>query len=123
MHSISSLNPAGGILDCIADRGSDLTPSACAQPGVFDPAGLARLDLILATAGKYGVKVILPFVNFWNDLGGMQWWLDNVSHASLRSVFPVCESADGLDWSFLCSQVQCKGECDLRSVEPVNKPC
>ena len=43
------------------------------QPGVFDPAGLQRLDLILASAGNYGIKVIFPFVNFWADLGGMQW--------------------------------------------------
>ena len=49
--------------------------SSCmhAQPGVFDPAGLQRLDLILASAGNYGIKVIFPFVNFWADLGGMQW--------------------------------------------------
>ena len=71
-------------------------PAPCAQPGVFDPAGLARLDLILAKAGQYGVKIILPFVNFWNDLGGMQWWLDNVSAACHNAGSSVCDSAHAL---------------------------
>ena len=71
----------------------------CVQPGVFDPAGLARLDLILAKAGQYGVKIILPFVNFWNDLGGMQWWLDNVSAACHFTVSSVCATAHGSDLS------------------------
>ena len=74
--------------------------SPCAQPGVFDPAGLARLDLILAKAGQYGVKIILPFVNFWNDLGGMQWWLDNVSAASCIAMSSACHSANYLESSY-----------------------
>ncbi|KAK6531183.1 hypothetical protein TWF281_008008 [Arthrobotrys megalospora] len=34
--------------------------------------GLQRLDAIVAAAERYGIKLIIPLVNFWNDYGGMQ---------------------------------------------------
>lgn len=33
--------------------------------------GLQRLDAVVAAAEKYGVKLIINFVNYWNDYGGM----------------------------------------------------
>lgn len=33
--------------------------------------GLQRLDYIVSAAGKYGIKLIIPFVNYWDDYGGM----------------------------------------------------
>ena len=48
------------------------------QLGVYNEVSLQRLDLILAEAGKNGVRVIFPFVNYWPDLGGMQWYVDQV---------------------------------------------
>ena len=33
--------------------------------------GLQRLDVVVAAAEKYGVKLIINFVNFWDDYGGM----------------------------------------------------
>ena len=53
------------------------------QVGVYNERSLQRLDLILAEAGKNGVRVIFPFVNYWPDLGGMQWYVDQV-HAAPR---------------------------------------
>ena len=55
-----------------------LNVSAPWQLGVYDEAGLQRLDLILAEAAKNNVRVIFPLVNVWPDLGGMQWWVDQV---------------------------------------------
>ena len=49
------------------------------QLGVYDEGGLQRLDLILAEAASHGIRVIFPLVNVWPDLGGMQWWVDQVS--------------------------------------------
>ena len=48
------------------------------QLGVYNEDSLQRLDLILAEAGKNGIRIIFPFVNFWDDLGGMQWYVDQV---------------------------------------------
>ncbi|KAJ5200159.1 Glycoside hydrolase superfamily [Penicillium cf. griseofulvum] len=33
--------------------------------------GLKRLDVVVAAAEKYGIKLIIPFVNYWDDYGGM----------------------------------------------------
>ncbi len=52
------------------------------QVGVFNETSLRRFDLVLAEAGKNNVKVIFPFVNFWADLGGMQWYVDQASRPS-----------------------------------------
>ena len=51
----------------------------CVQLGMYNEESLQRLDLILAEAGKNGVRIIFPFVNYWDDLGGMQWYVDQVS--------------------------------------------
>ncbi len=53
----------------------------CAQIGVYDELSLQRLDLVLSEAAKNGVYIILPLVNYWSDLGGMQWYVDQVGKA------------------------------------------
>ena len=50
----------------------------CVQIGVYNEQSLERLDLVLSEAGKSGIRIIFPFVNFWPDLGGMQWYVDQV---------------------------------------------
>jgi mannan endo-1,4-beta-mannosidase len=37
--------------------------------------GIERLDALLAAAEEFGFRLILPLVNFWNDLGGMRTYL------------------------------------------------
>ncbi|CAL8463203.1 g2737 [Coccomyxa elongata] len=46
--------------------------------GVYNEQSLQRLDLILSEASANGVRIILPFVNYWPDLGGMQWYVDQL---------------------------------------------
>ena len=48
------------------------------QVGVYDELSLQRMDLIISEAGKNGIYLILPMVNHWGDLGGMQWYVDQV---------------------------------------------
>jgi endo-1,4-beta-mannosidase len=48
---------------------------------VYDELSLQRLDLVLSEAAKNGVYIILPLVNYWSDLGGMQWYVDQVGKA------------------------------------------
>ena len=38
--------------------------------------GLQRLDAVVAAAEKHGVKLVVPFVNNWNDYGGIQAYLN-----------------------------------------------
>ena len=45
---------------------------------VYHEAGLAKLDYVLAAAHKRGIRLILPLINNWKDLGGVpayQIWL------------------------------------------------
>ncbi|KUJ16641.1 glycoside hydrolase [Mollisia scopiformis] len=37
----------------------------------FGPDGLQRLDYVISSAEKYGVKLVLPFINNWGDYGGI----------------------------------------------------
>ena len=47
-----------------------------AAPAFNDwPNGLARLDFIIAEAGKRGLKLTLPFVNNWTAFGGMDQYV------------------------------------------------
>jgi len=59
-----------GVPDALALR------RAAAQIGAYDELSLQRFDLVLAEAANNNIKVIFPFVNFWPDLGGMQWYVD-----------------------------------------------
>lgn len=45
---------------------------------MFNEVGFQRLDLIMAEATKNDIHIIIPFVNHWPDLGGMQWYVDQV---------------------------------------------
>src|SRR5262245_53218388 len=39
------------------------------------PDGLERLDYVVHKAGQLGLRVIIPFVNNWNDFGGMDQYV------------------------------------------------
>ena len=52
--------------------------AAAPQLGVFNELGFQRLDLIMSEAAKNDIHIIFPFVNYWPDLGGMQWYVDQV---------------------------------------------
>ena len=43
---------------------------------------------MLSEAGNNNIKVIFPFVNFWPDLGGMQWYVDQVRRKTLLHSMP-----------------------------------
>lgn len=40
------------------------------------PDGLQRLDYVVSAAEKYGVKLIVPLVNNWDDYGGMSAYIN-----------------------------------------------
>ena len=55
------------------DAWTNPSDSAIMQPdaGVFNEAAFEALDYVLAEAAKHDVKVIIPFINYWEDYGGM----------------------------------------------------
>jgi len=46
--------------------------------GVFDESQWRRMDLILATAAKNGIRLIAPLANFEPELGGIDWYVNEV---------------------------------------------
>ena len=46
--------------------------------GVYNENALQRLDLVLYSAAKYGIRLILPFTNYEPFLGGIQWYAEQV---------------------------------------------
>ncbi|KAK7694836.1 hypothetical protein QCA50_002024 [Cerrena zonata] len=45
------------------------------------PQGLQRLDNVIETAGKYGIKVILAFTNNWVGYGGAELYINWIAGA------------------------------------------
>jgi mannan endo-1,4-beta-mannosidase len=39
--------------------------------------GLQRLDYVVKSAEAHGIKLIIPFVNYWNDYGGMNAYVNS----------------------------------------------
>ncbi|KAK9827642.1 hypothetical protein WJX81_002329 [Elliptochloris bilobata] len=46
--------------------------------GVFNEVAMQRADLLLAEAGKKGIRLILALSNWWDEQGGVQWYVDQV---------------------------------------------
>ncbi len=56
---------------------SDSTNKAVIQyaPGVFNEEGLKALDFVLLKAREHSIRLIIPFVNNWEDYGGMNQYV------------------------------------------------
>jgi mannan endo-1,4-beta-mannosidase len=48
------------------------------KPYTLNETALVRLDYVLKCCRDNGIKVILPFVNYENEYGGMKFYVDNV---------------------------------------------
>ncbi len=46
------------------------TPAYVLGPGIFDEEAFRALDLVLSIANEVGVRVIIPFINNWQWMGG-----------------------------------------------------
>jgi hypothetical protein len=63
-----------GFMDGGSKNNIVMQPSA----GVYSESGFAKMDYVIYKAGQMGVKLVIPFVNNWDDFGGMnqyvQWF-------------------------------------------------
>ena len=90
--------------------------------------GLQRLDYVVSSAEKYGLKLIINFVNNWSDYGGIaayvsafggnssSWFTDAASQAQYRAyieavVSRYTTSSAILSWE-LANEPRCSG-CDV----------
>ncbi|KAJ5705584.1 hypothetical protein N7536_001273 [Penicillium majusculum] len=89
--------------------------------------GLKRLDYVVSAAEKYGIKLIIPFVNSWNDYGGMnayvnayggsktEWYTDakiqSVYQAYIKAVVSRYKTSSAVFAWELANEPRCSG-CD-----------
>lgn len=87
--------------------------------------GLQRLDYVVQSAAKRGVKLIVPFVNYWDDFGGMnayvkafggtrETWYTNARaqtqyKAYIAAVVGRYVNSDGIFAWELANEPRCKG--------------
>lgn len=91
----------------------------------FGPDGLQRLDYAVSSAEKHGVKLVLNFINNWNDYGGInayttafganatEWFTDATSQKVYRNYIDVLvnrykKSTAIFAWE-LGNEPRCKG--------------
>jgi len=67
--------------------GSDEWNALQPAPGVFDEQVLRGLDYVVEQAGRRGLRLILPLVNYWPDYGGMDQYVAWSPHADNRDDF------------------------------------
>jgi mannan endo-1,4-beta-mannosidase len=66
---------------CEGSRGSVVSPSLLKKDFGFDYQAWQQLDYTIASAGRHGLKVILPLVNFEHEYCGMEWWVETTAGA------------------------------------------
>lgn len=69
---------AWGFLDGESKDGVVLQPSL----GVYNENGFKRLDHMIQRAGQLGLKLVIPFINNWNEFGGMNWYVQQTGGGS-----------------------------------------
>jgi mannan endo-1,4-beta-mannosidase len=68
-------------------------------PEQYNEQSLRALDWVIARAGEYGIRLIIPFVNNWDDYGGMnqyvRWYAERYSSGGMLSKEQTAESVHG----------------------------
>ncbi|KAL2789414.1 mannan endo-1,4-beta-mannosidase F [Aspergillus keveii] len=69
-NDVTSVPSSGTVYFQLHDAGSRSTTINTGADG------LQRLDYVVDAAERYGIKLIIPFVNNWNDYGGMNAYVN-----------------------------------------------
>jgi mannan endo-1,4-beta-mannosidase len=69
---------------CSGEDGGD-----CEQPSPreYNEAAFRQLDYIIKEAGEHGIRLVMPFTNYWGDYGGMDQYVEWSSTAESREDF------------------------------------
>ncbi len=63
------------------------------RPGQFNESGVRGLDYVLHQAAQFGIKLVIPLVNNWEDFGGMnqyvRWYAESSRRKLAASAPPV----------------------------------
>jgi len=94
---------------------SDVFPFQTA-PGVYDERGLKALDFVLETARKYGLQVILSFIDNWKYYNGVDQYMDWSTSAPPRPAGTKSPSKD-LVGDYDDAIFQCPNGMDLKRNE------
>jgi mannan endo-1,4-beta-mannosidase len=72
---------------CVAWRSTCAAPASLqTSPGKYDERGLKSLDFVLETARKYGLQVVLSFIDNWKYYNGVDQYLDWSTTAPKRTM-------------------------------------
>ena len=74
---------AWGFIDGASKNGKVTQPAL----GVYDPSGFERIDNFVSRARQLGLKLIIPFVNNWDDFGGMDWYVSQAGGGAHESFY------------------------------------
>ncbi len=76
---VGTLNPDGSLSDNVDGEGHKngvyyhyWDPNTNAPAINEGENGLENLDYVIYSAANHGIKLIIPFVNYWSDMGGME---------------------------------------------------
>ncbi|AWB26665.1 cellulase family glycosylhydrolase [Halococcoides cellulosivorans] len=81
-----------GFNDGESEHGPTLQPS----PGEYNEEAFERFDSLVAKAGEYGIKLVLPLVNNWEEYGGKGQYVSWVDGASSGDDFYTNEECKQL---------------------------
>jgi mannan endo-1,4-beta-mannosidase len=70
--------------------------------GTCNEAALRRMDLILAEARSAGLRVIMPLANFEPEMGGMDWFVEQVKGAGQpKELFYTDAAVKDAYWTYV----------------------
>jgi mannan endo-1,4-beta-mannosidase len=72
-----------GFCDGVLEDGYCFQP----EPGVYDENTFRQMDYVIYKAQQHGIRLILPLVNNWNDMGGMNQYVQWSPTASVHDDF------------------------------------
>jgi mannan endo-1,4-beta-mannosidase len=85
-------------------------------PGKYDERGLKSLDFVLETARKYGLQVVLSFIDNWKYYNGVDQYLDWSTTAPKHTKVSPFDGSVGVSDGVPIEQVYGEGKAgqDLR---------
>jgi hypothetical protein len=69
----------------------------------LDDRAFKKLDLLVATAGSHGIRLVLPLINYEPDILGMQYVVDRLHPGAPKEIFYASQQVPLVD---LCASLE-----------------